>query len=63
MTVRGITLLTQLRVQRYSLFVLSRQVLENYRRRSVDGLAWPFLLNWLLGEASTPVTAILIAAC
>lgn len=32
---------------------LHSQVLENYRRRSVDGLAWPFLLNWLLGEAST----------
>ena len=32
---------------------LPRQVLENYRRQSVDGLAWPFLLNWMLGEAST----------
>ncbi|EKM55334.1 uncharacterized protein PHACADRAFT_143534 [Phanerochaete carnosa HHB-10118-sp] len=32
------------------------QVLENLRRRSVNGLAWPFLLNWLLGEASTLAT-------
>ncbi|OBZ75809.1 hypothetical protein A0H81_04301 [Grifola frondosa] len=27
------------------------QVLENARRQSVDGLALPFLLNWLLGES------------
>ena len=28
---------------------LCRQVLENARRRSCEGLALPFLLNWLLG--------------
>ncbi|GJE87137.1 PQ-loop repeat-containing protein [Phanerochaete sordida] len=35
------------------------QVLENHRRRSVDGLAWPFLLNWLLGDMSNLVGCIL----
>ena len=28
----------------------NRQVLENIRRQSCEGLALPFLLNWLLGE-------------
>lgn len=35
------------------------QVLENHRRRSVDGLAWPFLLNWLLGDMSNLVGCVL----
>ncbi|KAI0345157.1 hypothetical protein BDW22DRAFT_1370916 [Trametopsis cervina] len=35
------------------------QVLENHRRRSVDGLAWPFLANWLLGDISNLVGCIL----
>ncbi|KAI0685158.1 PQ loop repeat-domain-containing protein [Cytidiella melzeri] len=35
------------------------QVLENHRRRSVDGLAWPFLANWLLGDVSNLVGCIL----
>ncbi|KAI0818501.1 PQ loop repeat-domain-containing protein [Irpex lacteus] len=35
------------------------QVIENYKRRSVDGLAWPFLVNWLLGDASNLVGCIL----
>ena len=32
-----------------SLTVDPRQVLENMRRQSADGLALPFLLNWALG--------------
>ncbi|KAI0093733.1 PQ loop repeat-domain-containing protein [Irpex rosettiformis] len=35
------------------------QVIENYKRRSVDGLAWPFLVNWLLGDASNLLGCIL----
>ncbi|KIP08760.1 hypothetical protein PHLGIDRAFT_126828 [Phlebiopsis gigantea 11061_1 CR5-6] len=35
------------------------QVLENYRRQSVDGLAWPFLLNWMLGDMTNLIGCIL----
>ncbi|KAH8833681.1 PQ loop repeat-domain-containing protein [Flagelloscypha sp. PMI_526] len=35
------------------------QVLENYKRQSCQGLAWPFLLNWLLGDASNLIGCIL----
>ncbi|KAH8107000.1 PQ loop repeat-domain-containing protein [Cristinia sonorae] len=35
------------------------QVMENYRRRSVEGLALPFLLNWLLGDISNLIGCIL----
>ena len=31
-------------------FCESRQLIENHKRRSVDGLAWPFLANWLAGQ-------------
>lgn len=34
---------------RVSLTVDLRQVLENIRRQSADGLALPFLFNWALG--------------
>ena len=34
---------------RVSLTLDPRQVLENMRRQSADGLALPFLLNWALG--------------
>ena len=33
--------------------VIYSQVLENARRQSVEGLAFPFLMNWLLGEYYT----------
>jgi len=29
------------------------QLLENFRRQSVEGLALPFLANWLLGTVYT----------
>ena len=32
------------------LHCVCRQVLENIRNQSVEGLALPFLINWLLGE-------------
>ncbi|TFK91034.1 hypothetical protein K466DRAFT_573907 [Polyporus arcularius HHB13444] len=35
------------------------QVLENARRQSVEGLALPFLLNWLLGDATNLIGCIL----
>ncbi|KAL4247291.1 Lysosomal/Vacuolar Amino Acid Transporter 1 [Abortiporus biennis] len=35
------------------------QVLENIRQRSVEGLALPFLANWLLGDISNLVGCIL----
>ncbi|KAG2020204.1 hypothetical protein CC2G_005572 [Coprinopsis cinerea AmutBmut pab1-1] len=35
------------------------QVLENYRRKSCEGLALPFLANWLLGDISNLVGCIL----
>ncbi|KAF8643913.1 hypothetical protein AX16_008929 [Volvariella volvacea WC 439] len=35
------------------------QVLENYRRQSCEGLALPFLANWLLGDFSNLVGCIL----
>ncbi|KAI0362104.1 hypothetical protein OH77DRAFT_1416318 [Trametes cingulata] len=35
------------------------QVLENARRQSVEGLALPFLMNWLLGDATNLVGCIL----
>src|SRR6267154_6488179 len=37
-----------------SLSFPSSQVIENTRRQSVEGLALPFLLNWLLGMIDTP---------
>jgi hypothetical protein len=33
----------------------SSQLLENFRRQSVEGLALPFLANWLLGTIYTPL--------
>jgi PQ loop repeat protein len=33
----------------------SSQVIENARRQSVEGLALPFLSNWLLGMTDTPM--------
>ncbi|CDO68284.1 hypothetical protein BN946_scf184799.g11 [Trametes cinnabarina] len=35
------------------------QVIENARRQSVDGLALPFLMNWLLGDATNLLGCIL----
>ncbi|KAI5119186.1 hypothetical protein M0805_000640 [Coniferiporia weirii] len=35
------------------------QVLENVRRQSCDGLALPFLLNWLLGDITNLVGCLL----
>ncbi|KAI0721087.1 PQ loop repeat-domain-containing protein [Cerioporus squamosus] len=35
------------------------QVLENARRQSVEGLALPFLLNWLLGDTTNLIGCIL----
>ncbi|KAH9951446.1 PQ loop repeat-domain-containing protein [Amylocystis lapponica] len=35
------------------------QVLENVRRQSCDGLALPFLLNWLMGDATNLLGCIL----
>ncbi|EMD37960.1 hypothetical protein CERSUDRAFT_113099 [Gelatoporia subvermispora B] len=35
------------------------QVLENARRQSVDGLALPFLLNWLLGDVTNLIGCVL----
>lgn len=31
------------------------QVIENARRQSVEGLALPFLSNWLLGMLDSPM--------
>ncbi|THG92528.1 hypothetical protein EW145_g8686, partial [Phellinidium pouzarii] len=36
-----------------------RQVLENIRRQSCDGLAMPFLLNWLLGDITNLIGCLL----
>ena len=33
----------------------SSQLLENFRRQSVEGLALPFLANWLLGTIYIPL--------
>ncbi|KAI9064438.1 hypothetical protein FKP32DRAFT_1650007 [Trametes sanguinea] len=35
------------------------QVIENAKRQSVDGLALPFLMNWLLGDATNLLGCIL----
>ncbi|KAF5358027.1 hypothetical protein D9756_001491 [Leucocoprinus leucothites] len=35
------------------------QVLENFRRQSCDGLAWPFLANWFLGDFSNLIGCLL----
>ncbi|KZT40920.1 hypothetical protein SISSUDRAFT_1018393 [Sistotremastrum suecicum HHB10207 ss-3] len=35
------------------------QCIKNYQRRSVDGLALPFLFNWLLGDTSNLIGCIL----
>ncbi|KAF7799632.1 hypothetical protein EIP86_010870 [Pleurotus ostreatoroseus] len=34
------------------------QVLENYQRQSVEGLAWPFLANWLAATVPIDVTLV-----
>ncbi|THH33944.1 hypothetical protein EUX98_g201 [Antrodiella citrinella] len=39
------------------------QVLENYQRRSSDGLALSFLLNWLLGTSGVGVYAMGLVSC
>ncbi|TFK55125.1 hypothetical protein OE88DRAFT_1653788 [Heliocybe sulcata] len=36
-----------------------RQVLENIRQQSVEGLALPFLLNWLLGDVTNLIGCVL----
>ncbi|KDQ60972.1 hypothetical protein JAAARDRAFT_31968 [Jaapia argillacea MUCL 33604] len=41
------------------LFAQFPQLLENARRRSVDGLALPFLLNWMLGDLSNLIGCLL----
>jgi hypothetical protein len=33
---------------------VNSQVVENYRRKSVEGLALPFLANWLFGASFFP---------
>ncbi|KAJ3002270.1 hypothetical protein NUW54_g5936 [Trametes sanguinea] len=38
-----------------------RQVIENAKRQSVEGLALPFLMNWLLGECSQTPSRFLAA--
>jgi len=37
---------------------LTSQVLENIRRQSVEGLALPFLANWLLGTINRCINSI-----
>jgi len=37
-----------------------RQVILNWKRRSVDGLALPFLINWLIG---TKANSSLVVVC
>lgn len=32
---------------------LTSQIIENVRRQSVEGLALPFLTNWMLGTVDT----------
>ena len=48
-------------VNRAWTFLLSfgRQLIVNYRNQSVEGLALPFLINWLLGDISNLVGCIL----
>ncbi|EPQ58337.1 hypothetical protein GLOTRDRAFT_137075 [Gloeophyllum trabeum ATCC 11539] len=41
------------------LFAQFPQVLENIRQQSVEGLALPFLLNWLLGDLTNLIGCIL----
>ncbi|TFY72684.1 hypothetical protein EVG20_g350 [Dentipellis fragilis] len=41
------------------LIAQSSQVLENIRRQSVEGLALPFLANWLLGDLTNLIGCIL----
>jgi hypothetical protein len=43
-----------LRIHSLFLSFPSSQVLENARRQSVEGLALPFLFNWLLGMNDKP---------
>ncbi|KAJ3555034.1 hypothetical protein NP233_g12300 [Leucocoprinus birnbaumii] len=38
---------------------VSSQVRENFRRKSCEGLAWPFLANWFLGDFSNLIGCIL----
>jgi hypothetical protein len=35
------------------------QVIENYRLKSCDGLALPFLINWMCGDATNFLGCIL----
>ncbi|KAI1795875.1 PQ loop repeat-domain-containing protein [Ganoderma leucocontextum] len=35
------------------------QILENARRQSVEGLALPFLMNWMLGDATNLIGCVL----
>ncbi|CAG8748607.1 12900_t:CDS:2 [Dentiscutata erythropus] len=35
------------------------QLLQNYRNKSVDGLSFPFLVNWLLGDIANLIGCIL----
>ncbi|KAF8844601.1 hypothetical protein BDN67DRAFT_987829 [Paxillus ammoniavirescens] len=35
------------------------QILENIRQQSCESLAWPFLLNWMLGDASNLIGCLL----
>lgn len=39
-----------------------RQLVENVKRQSVEGLALPFLANWLLGEQCPLFTHLAPAA-
>lgn len=41
------------------LFAQLPQVIENYRNGSVEGLALPFLANWLFGDVTSLVGAVL----
>ncbi|KAA1471090.1 hypothetical protein DENSPDRAFT_871340 [Dentipellis sp. KUC8613] len=45
--------------QALPLIAQSSQVLENIRRQSVEGLALPFLANWLLGDLTNLIGCIL----
>ncbi|KAG8950517.1 hypothetical protein FRC00_007655, partial [Tulasnella sp. 408] len=38
---------------------LSGQIVENFKSKSVDGLALPFLVNWLFGDATNLIGCIL----
>jgi hypothetical protein len=42
---------------RLALMLACRQVIENYKRQSVEGLALPFLANWLFGALRRDVPA------